>query len=82
MTGSELARQIRQHWPDLPIILATGYAELPNGEDPGLPRLSKPYLQEELAAQIAKALGGTSSNVIPLDAGAPCVTGRPVPTAY
>ena len=68
MTGSELARQIRQHWPELPIILATGYAELPNGEDPGLPRLSKPYLQEELAAQIAKVVGGTPTNVIPLDA--------------
>lgn len=34
MTGTELARQIRQVWPRLPIILATGYAELPNGEDP------------------------------------------------
>ena len=68
MTGSELARQIRQHWPELPIILATGYAELPNGEDPGLPRLSKPYLQEELEAQIAKVVGGTPTNVIPLDA--------------
>ena len=56
MTGSELARQIRQHWPGLPIILATGYAELPNGEDPGLPRLSKPYLQDELASQIAKVI--------------------------
>jgi signal transduction histidine kinase len=53
MTGSELARQIRQAWPTLPVILATGYAELPNGEDPGLPRLSKPYRQEDLAAQIA-----------------------------
>jgi CheY-like chemotaxis protein len=68
MTGSELARQIRQSWPALPIILATGYAELPNGEDPGLPRLSKPYLQEELAAQIAKAVAGAAPNVVSLDA--------------
>ena len=67
MTGSELARQIRQHWPSLPIILATGYAELPNGEDPGLPRLAKPYLQSELALQLTKALAGTADNVIPLD---------------
>jgi signal transduction histidine kinase len=57
MTGSELARQIRQFWPSLPVILATGYAELPNGEDPGLPRLSKPYRQEDLAAQIAQVVG-------------------------
>jgi CheY-like chemotaxis protein len=68
MTGSELARQIRQSWPILPIILATGYAELPNGEDPGLPRLSKPYSQEELVAQIAKVITGTASNVVALDA--------------
>lgn len=67
MTGSELARQIKQLWPDLPIILATGYAELPNGEDPGLPRLSKPYLQEELVAQIAQAVNEVPTNVIPLD---------------
>ncbi len=67
MTGSELARQIRQQWPSLPIILATGYAELPNGEDPGLPRLAKPYRQSELAAQITKALAGAAANVIPLD---------------
>jgi signal transduction histidine kinase len=68
MTGSELARQIRQHWPGLPVILATGYAELPNGEEPGLPRLAKPYLQSELAAQISRAVASTPSNVIPLDA--------------
>ncbi len=67
MTGSELARQIKQSWPGLPIILATGYAELPNGEDPGLPRLSKPYLQEELAMQVTKTAGGTAANVVSLD---------------
>ena len=68
MTGAELARQIRQVWPDLPIILASGYAELPNAEDPRLPRLSKPFLQDELATQIAKAVRGAHSNVISLDA--------------
>ncbi len=67
MTGTELARQIRQVWPALPIILATGYAELPNGEDPGLPRLGKPYVQEELAAQIAKVISDTTAKVISLD---------------
>jgi signal transduction histidine kinase len=67
MTGAELARQIRVQWPDLPVILATGYAELPNGEQPDLPRLSKPYLQDELTAQIAKVISGPPSNVIPLE---------------
>jgi CheY-like chemotaxis protein len=69
MTGAELARQIRQIWPDLPVILASGYAELPNAEDPGLPRLSKPFRQDELSGQIVKAVrGGEQSNVISLDA--------------
>jgi CheY-like chemotaxis protein len=68
MTGAELARQIRLAWPELPVILATGYAELPNAEDPGLPRLSKPYLQEELVSQIANVVGRPATNVISLEA--------------
>jgi signal transduction histidine kinase len=68
MTGTELASQIRQLLPDLPIILASGYAELPNAEDPRLLRLSKPFLQDELATQIARAVRGAHSNVISLDA--------------
>ncbi len=66
MTGSELARQIRQTWPQLPLILATGYAELPANSDTTLPRLSKPYVLEDLAAQIAKAVAEAPRNVIPL----------------
>jgi signal transduction histidine kinase len=49
MTGSELARRIRELWPDLPVVVATGYADLPNGFDPQLPRLAKPYRQQELS---------------------------------
>src|SRR3954466_274937 len=49
MTGTELAAQIRQHWPELPIVLATGYSELPVDGEPGLPRLLKPHRQQELA---------------------------------
>ena len=70
MTGAELSRQIQRDWPELPIILATGYADLPHGEDPGLPRLSKPYQQEELAAMISQAVGtleARADNVISLD---------------
>lgn len=53
MTGTELARRLIELRPSLPILLATGYAELPNGEDPGLPKLSKPFRQEDLANAIA-----------------------------
>jgi len=54
MTGLQLAEQIRASWPDLPIILATGYAELPKTDMPNLPRLSKPYQQEEIGAAISR----------------------------
>ena len=43
MTGWELAGQSRSRWPELPIILASGYADLPTEEDPGWPRLAKRF---------------------------------------
>jgi CheY-like chemotaxis protein len=56
MTGIELAMRIRELRPKLPIILATGYAELPDNPSPEIPRLSKPYRQEDLAAVINRLL--------------------------
>jgi len=56
MTGSELASRIRAENAHLPIILATGYAELAPGEGEGLPRLTKPFSQRELAEAIARAV--------------------------
>jgi PAS domain S-box-containing protein len=57
MTGSELAARIRAENAHMPIILATGYAELAPGEGEGLPRLAKPFGQRELAEAIARAVG-------------------------
>ena len=37
-------------------LLATGYAELPPDAAPGLPRLSKPFLQAELARAIGEVM--------------------------
>jgi len=62
MTGSELAVAIRAEKPDLPIILATGYAELPPDADGGLPRLSKPFRQHQLADAIAKIVATAPSH--------------------
>ncbi len=53
MTGAQLIESVRADWPYLPIILATGYAELPQGADPNVPRLDKPFGQTELARAIA-----------------------------
>jgi CheY-like chemotaxis protein len=56
MNGIELATTARQLRPDLPILLATGYAELPSASAIDLPRIDKPYHQERLAAGIAMAV--------------------------
>jgi CheY-like chemotaxis protein len=52
MTGVELAREIRVDWPDLPIILATGCADLPDVAELRLTRLDKPYDLDALAETI------------------------------
>jgi CheY-like chemotaxis protein len=63
MTGSDLAAAIRAERPDLPIILATGYAELPPGTDKGLPKLSKPFRQQQLADAIVEVLAPEAPRV-------------------
>jgi NO-binding membrane sensor protein with MHYT domain/CheY-like chemotaxis protein/nitrogen-specific signal transduction histidine kinase len=54
MTGTELAAEIKAKWPQIPVMLATGYAELPSNLDPALVKLSKPFSQNTLGAAIAK----------------------------
>jgi PAS domain S-box-containing protein len=49
MTGIQLVQAIKSEWPHLPVILATGYAELPSSANPDLPRLRKPFRQDDLA---------------------------------
>jgi CheY-like chemotaxis protein len=59
MNGVQLAEAARAIRPGLPILLATGYAELPDGEASDLPRLEKPFQQDELGRQIARLFGTT-----------------------
>jgi PAS domain S-box-containing protein len=56
MSGLELAQRIKAKNPKMPIILATGYAELPAGKASEFRRLSKPYTENELAAALEMAL--------------------------
>jgi PAS domain S-box-containing protein len=55
MTGLQLANAIRFMQPAPPVILASGYAELPEGTDPAIPRLAKPFTQRELAEAVLSA---------------------------
>jgi PAS domain S-box-containing protein len=55
MTGAELVATVQKISPSLPIVLASGYAELPLGLVTGLTRLPKPFTQHELANAISRA---------------------------
>ena len=58
MTGAELIEQVRERAPAQPILLATGYAELPPGAAADVPRLAKPFLQRDLERAIATLMDG------------------------
>jgi CheY-like chemotaxis protein len=55
MSGLQLAAIVRQERADMPIILATGYGELPASADLKLVKLAKPFDQPLLAMALAEA---------------------------
>ena len=63
MTGAQLAAAARALRPGLPVLLATGYAELPSDGAPGLPRLAKPFLQAELTRAIAEVMKSSADDL-------------------
>jgi len=56
MTGMQLISELRNRNMNFPVVLATGYAELPDGDGTDLPRLSKPFSQRELETAVREAL--------------------------
>jgi FixJ family two-component response regulator len=62
MTGLQLAQTLQEKYPGLPVILATGYAELP--ADPPmlrLTKLAKPCSQHDIAVAIQNTLNARSA---------------------
>ena len=55
MTGTQLVREIQVGWPDMPVILATGYSELPDSAG-DIPLLSKPFMQKELSQKVSEVM--------------------------
>jgi len=55
LTGIELARELRQRFPELPILLTTGYSEQVAATQ-GFPVLQKPYELHSLASAIGDVL--------------------------
>jgi len=56
MNGAQLIEAARPLCPDLPILLATGYAEIPGGSFEDVSRIGKPYTQAQLATEIARVV--------------------------
>lgn len=62
MKGTELAGAARALKPELPVILATGYIDLPEETDlRDLPTLSKPFGMRQLEAIISRTLGRSAA---------------------
>ncbi len=61
MSGLDLAKKINALWPKIPVILATGYADLSPDAAFGFLRLNKPYTQEELSKVLDIARRATVS---------------------
>lgn len=62
MDGAQLAEAVRKLHPELPIVLATGYAQRLEGLAAQLPRLLKPYSQLQLAEALAQVLTPSSAS--------------------
>ena len=52
MNGTDLAREIRARQPGIEVLVVSGYAES-EGIAPDLPRLTKPFRADEMAASLA-----------------------------
>lgn len=56
MTGAQLAAELRDIAPSLPVLMITGYANMTPGQADGLQVLAKPFGQNDLAARVASLL--------------------------
>jgi PAS domain S-box-containing protein len=55
ISGIELARKVRDRFPELPVLLTSGYSEKVTATE-GFPLLQKPYDMESLAAALSTLL--------------------------
>jgi len=62
MTGAELVGAVKAQRPELPIVLASGYAELNSDLPPTVARLTKPFGLQELERAIADSVERAGPN--------------------
>jgi PAS domain S-box-containing protein len=56
MSGAQLAEAAQAGWPELAVLIVSGYAELPEGTAAALPKLAKPFRQDQLLRCVAYAV--------------------------
>ena len=54
--GIELAKMVARQWPQVRVLLVTGFVDEPQGVPPGVPVLGKPFLPRELGQRIRAML--------------------------
>ncbi len=58
MSGMQLAAAIKVDWPNLPILLMSGYAELPSQTPFEVPKLAKPFSLDDLEDAVSRTMKG------------------------
>jgi PAS domain S-box-containing protein len=67
MTGVQLAEAVANEWPGLPVLLVTGYAETPADTADHLPRLAKPFREDQLVRAIDDLMSAKCSTAVPIE---------------
>lgn len=65
MDGLDLARELMRTFPDLPILLASGYSDALGGAQRlGVPVIAKPYRSGDLCGQVSALIGARASSLM------------------
>ncbi len=64
LDGMVLARQVKEEYPDVAILLTSGYAKAANAQEAGFPILRKPYKLATLARAIRHALDAEPARLL------------------
>jgi PAS domain S-box-containing protein len=56
MTGEELTQHVLASQPELPVLMVSGYASLPEGAGTSVPKLAKPFKERELFQAISQVI--------------------------
>src|SRR5215208_1159376 len=56
MTGLQLTKAIKKEWPGLPVVVASGFAEMEPDTGFDLPKLAKPFTEAELLKELERVI--------------------------